>query len=289
MWALKLFSRLPLRVLYLVADVLFFFSFYVVGYRRKIVQANLQRALPELDAAGRARIEKAFFRNLANYGVETLKLQTISPQELQRRMVYRNPEILRRLGAVQVPVIALASHHFNWEWLIAAAVLQVQLPFDYVYQAQPNAFFDRLSNYGRSRFGAYPIRRQVVAREAMRRKNVFRCIGILADQFPGHLHDKRYWAPFLHQDTAFFQGVNQLAIQMQYPVVYLTVRKVKRGYYEAEVIPLAHPPYAKDSLEVISRYIQETEKAVRARPAEWLWSHKRWKKTRAEWGDDAAT
>lgn len=285
MWFLKLLSRLPLRVLYLIADGLFVVSYYIIGYRRKVVHANLERALPELDRPARARIEKEFFRNLANFSVETLKLQTMSPAELRRRMVFRNPEVVHQLARNKVPVIVLASHQFNWEWLTAAAVLQVQLPFDYVYQAQPNAFFDRLTNYGRSRFGAYPVRRQVVAREAMKRKDVFRGIAIVADQFPGHLHDKRFWAPFLHQDTAFFQGINQLAIQTQYPVLYAAIRKIKRGYYEMEFLPIADPPYAKDSHEVINRYIQETEKAVRARPAEWLWSHKRWKKTRAEWGD----
>jgi KDO2-lipid IV(A) lauroyltransferase len=285
MWALKLLSRLPLGALYLVADVLFFFSFYVIGYRRKVVQANLARALPELTAAQRAKIEKEFFRNLADYGVETLKLQTIAPEELRKRMVYKNPEVLNPLRERGYAFIGLASHQFNWEWLIAAAGLQLPVPFDYVYQAQPNSFFDRLTNYGRTRFGAYPIRRQVVAREALKRKGLFRGIAIVADQFPGHLHDKRYWAPFLHQDTAFFQGINQLALLTQYPVLYAHIRKRQRGYYEMEFVPLAEPPYAKDSTVVIGRYIEETEKAIRARPAEWLWSHKRWKKSRAEWGD----
>lgn len=285
MWALKLLSRLPFRVLYLIADFLFVVSFYVIGYRRKVVQANLARALPELSLVAREKIEKEFFQNLADYGVETLKLLTISPEELRRRMVYKNPEILEPLRKQKLPFIALASHQFNWEWLLAAAGLQLPVPFDYVYQAQPNAFVDRLTNFGRSRFGAYPIRRQVVAREALKRKNVFRGIAIVADQFPGHLHDKRYWASFLHQDTAFFQGINQLALLTQYPVLYGAIRKVKRGYYEMEFIPLTHPPYHKDSYEIMNRYIHETEKAIRARPAEWLWSHKRWKKTRAEWGD----
>lgn len=285
MWALKLLSRLPLRVLYAIADLLFVLSFYVIGYRRKVVQANLARALPELTTAQRAKIEKTFFRNLADYGVETLKLQTISPEELRQRMVYKNPEILVPLRDQQQPFMVLASHQFNWEWLLAAAGLHLSVPFDYVYQAQPNAFVDRLTNFGRSRFGAFPIRRQVVAREALRRKDIFRGIAIVADQFPGHLHDKRYWSSFLHQDTAFFQGINQLALLTQYPVLYGAIRKVKRGHYEMEFIPLTAPPYARDSYEVMDRYIQETEKAIRARPAEWLWSHKRWKKTRAEWGD----
>jgi len=285
MWWVRLLSRLPWPVLYGVADVLFVLSFYVIGYRRKVVQENLKRSLPEFSDSERKRIEREFFRNLADYSVETLKLQTLTAEELCQRMQFRNATFVQQFREAGQPYIALASHHFNWEWLIAAATLQLDIPHHYVYQAQPNAFIDRLINAGRSRFGAYPIRRQVVAREALKRKDEFRSIAIIADQFPGHLHDKRYWTQFLHQDTAFFQGINQLAVITQYPVVYASLRKLKRGHYEMEFIPLANPPYRPNDTMVIERYIEETERAIRARPAQWLWSHKRWKKTRAEWGD----
>jgi KDO2-lipid IV(A) lauroyltransferase len=285
MWWVRLLSRLPWPVLYGLADALFVLNFYVIGYRRKVVQANLKRALPELSGRELKRIERDFFRNLADYGVETLKLQTMTAETLCRRMRFKNPEFIQPFREAQQPFITLASHHFNWEWLIAAAVPHLQIPWDYVFQAQPNTLIDRITNAGRSRFGAYPIRRQVVAREALKRKNEFRGIAIVGDQFPGHLHDKRYWTEFLGQDTAFFQGINQLAVITQYPVLYAALRKIKRGYYEMEFIPLAYPPYAKDTTVVIDRYIAETEKAVRQRPAQWLWSHKRWKKDRTAWGD----
>jgi KDO2-lipid IV(A) lauroyltransferase len=127
------------------------------------------------------------------------------------------------------------------------------------------------------------VKREQVARETIRRKTITRAVGILIDQFPGNPTDKKYWTNFLHQETAFFGGINQLVSMTQYPVFFLAVHKVKRGYYEVEVIPIGKPPYEKDSGFVIDNFAKESEKIIQKYPAEWLWSHNRWKRKKSDY------
>lgn len=243
---------------------------------------NLKNSFPECDERTIRAYEKKFYRNLCDYSVETLKLLTITKQELKKRMVYLNPGIIESYRDKKQSVIYVASHQFNWEWLVAAGSISLPIPIDFVYQPPASEFFVRLSLLLRTRFGGHPIKRADVAREIIRRREIVRGVAIVADQFPGHDNDKRYWTTFLNQDTAFFQGVNQLAYMTQYPVFFAKMKNPKRGYYETELIKIADPPYQKDNFDMIENYIKATEEVIKNDPAGWLWSHKRWKKKRTD-------
>jgi KDO2-lipid IV(A) lauroyltransferase len=278
MFFLKLLSRIPLPILYWFSDFLFFMSYRVVGYRRKLVKKNLKKSFPEKSKAELKSIEKEFYKNLCDYAVETLKLLTISEAELRKRMQFINLAAVRAILDTETSIIMFASHQFNWEWLLAAGSLNH--PIDFVYQQQSSKLFDDFSLAGRMRFGAYPIKREQVARESISRKSITRGIAIMADQFPGKKRDKKYWTTFLNQDTAFFQAISQLTVMLQYPVVYTAIRKKKRGYYEAEYIVIDNPPYEKGSDLMVDHYAKATEKIIQENPAGWLWSHNRWKRKR---------
>lgn len=285
MFLLRLLSYLPFWILYRVSDFLFLVSYYVVRYRRKVVIENLKRSFPEKTDSEIETITKTFYKSLCDYGVETLKLLTISKRDLELRMVYQNPDILQKHADSNQSVLLLASHQFNWEWLLAAGSFYLPMSIDFVYQEQNNKQFDQFSLACRTRFGAHAIQRRNVAREAIRRRNIVRGTAIVADQFPSAHYDKRFWTVFLNQETAFFQGISQLATLMQSPVYYAAIRKLKRGHYTIELILLAMPPYENESYEMVEAYVRETEKLIRQHPSDWLWSHKRWKKTKDQMGD----
>lgn len=273
-------SRLPLSLLYYLSDFLFFVSYRLIKYRRAVVWRNLTRSFPEKTIDELRQIEKNFYRNLCDYAVETLKLLTISEEELRSRMVYKNLDLVKEYVQKDQSVIYLASHQFNWEWLLAAGPFYLHPAIDFVYQPQSSEFFNQFSLITRSRFGTYPIKRAQVARETIKRKRLVRGVAIVCDQFPGLDHDKRFWTKFLNQDTAFFQGISQLGVLTEYPVMFGAVRKVKRGYYEAEMLLISTPPYSKEDTSIVEYYIKATEKIIREQPEGWLWSHDRWKKSR---------
>lgn len=241
------------------------------------MRKNLQNSFPEKTEAEIKAIEKQFYKDLCDYAVETLKLLSISATELKRRMVYKNPEIVKEFADKNQSILLLTSHQFNWEWLLTSGCLYLPLGVDYVYQKQSSKTFNAFSLAGRNRFGAFPIERSQVGRETIKRKNILRGVAIMADQFPGHARDKKLWTKFLNQNTAFFLGLSQVAYMTQYPAVFYGVRKIKRGFYEAEGFVVSRPPYVKDSQQIVEDYARAAEKIINQYPAGWLWSHNRWK------------
>lgn len=278
MFLIKLFSRLPFWILYKISDFAFFISYRVVRYRRKLVMKNLRNSFPEKNQQELIAIEKEFYKNLCDYAVETLKLLTISKEELARRMVYKDAPKVKAYRDANQSIIFLASHQFNWEWLLVAGNIYLPFGVDFVYQPIKSELFERFSLLSRTRFGAYPIKRAEVAREAIKRKNILRGVAIVADQYPGRKSDRKYEATFLNQSTVFFYASNQLALLTQYPVFFGNIKKVKRGYYEMTLDEIALPPYGKESTVVVENYVRAVEGLIREYPSGWLWSHNRWKK-----------
>lgn len=278
MFLIRALSLIPLKILYLLSDGIFFVTFYVIRYRRRVVWANLVNSFPTKTTQELRAIETLFYRNLSDYAVETLHLLSIKREDLVKRMRFVNPEVIREYTDQNQSVLILASHQFNWEWLLAAGCLELPVPVDFVYQPQASALANRLSMATRTRFGGFPVPRETVGRAALKRKDVLRATAIVADQYPGHFNHRRYWTTFLHQRTAFFHGLSQLAVLTQSAVYFAAITKVKRGYYSVELIKIASPPFTEEnSLNLIDEYVKVSERIIHQQPEGWLWSHKRWK------------
>ena len=270
MFVLKVFSRLPLSVLYFLSDIIFVISYYILRYRRAVVMTNLENSFPQKSKKELERISKAFYRNLCDYAAETLRLLSIDQKELQERVVFTNADVVKEFTGKNHSVLMLASHQFNWEWLLAAGCLYLPVPVDFVYLPQSSKLANSFALAIRTRFGAFAIPRETVGREALRRKEIIRATAIVADQYPGHFNHRRYWATFLEQRTAFFYGITQLATLQQAGTYFASIKKKSRGHYEVTLVKL-------DDRRIIDDYITESEKIIHEQPEGWLWSHRRWK------------
>lgn len=180
----RLLSRLPLRLLYVFSDFLYYLLLYGVRYRRRVVLENLRLSFPEKSVTEIRNIAQQFYRNLTDLIVETIKMPALLPDELRQRVRFTNAELVQnRLRAGQT-VIGLASHQGNWEWIPSASVLN-QMPVDSVYKPLNNLFFEGLMRTVRSSFGAVPTPMNTLPRQLVARKDVPRIIALVADQVPG--------------------------------------------------------------------------------------------------------
>ena len=278
---LKSLTRLPLPVLYELSRALFRVAYYVVHWRRPLAAANLRNAFPEKSEGERAEILKQSYRNLADIIFETLYGFGASAAEIQRRVRFENPELLRQCTGQGQSVVLLAAHFCNWEWLLLAAGAQLGIPIDAVYKPQPVAGFDRFMREGRSRFGGNPIPANNFLFEVMKRKAQARAYALVADQTPQRSEEK-HWSRFLNQDTAFFVGADKIARILNAPVLFVAMKRERRGFYIARLELLTAPPYPRDleddqGAAIIERYARALEDEIRASPADWLWIHRKWK------------
>jgi len=279
---LRSLGRLPLTTLYAFARVIYFVTFYILRWRRDLAARNIARSFPEKSPAECAVILKQSYRNMSEVFVELLWGWRASAEDLKARMVVDNPELVARFVAERRSTILLTAHVCNWEWLLPGGGAHFGIPIDAVYKPIRLPSLDAYMREARSRFGGRPIPIKSFAYELLRRAGDVRGYGLVADQTPLKSMEK-HWTRFLHQDTAFFVGVETIARFLEAPVVYVAMRRVKRGHYAVRLHVLAEPPYDVTEAEadagawIVEAYARKLEEEIRASPSDWLWVHNKWK------------
>jgi Kdo2-lipid IVA lauroyltransferase/acyltransferase len=274
-------SLLPFPVLYLLSDVFYFLLYYLTGYRKKVVFQNLRNAFPEKTEPRIKAIGRAFYRNLADIIAETLKLGDLSPEDLKKRIRITNPEALTSYLDKGTTVLVMGSHACNWEWALPAASSYFAYPADGIYKPLHNQFFDNYMRQIRSKTGGNLIKSKDTLRDMVRRKNETRIISMLSDQTPPK-GEIQYWTTFLNQDTGFYVGADKMAATFKLPVFFMGMRRLKRGNYEFTFVPVydGSGPLSKTGFPVTEAYARHLETWIQQYPANYLWSHRRWKHKR---------
>lgn len=275
-YLLYLFSLLPLWLLYQIANFLYILLYYIVHYRRRVVHENLKNSFPEKTAQELNIIEKKFYRYLADFIVETVKSITMSENELKRRVILTNPELISSYYAKGRNIIAVGGHYCNWELAGLNFYFYTDKKFMIVYKPLSNAIFDKFFYRIRSRFGTIPVSMQQTLRKIVEFKNEQTAIALLGDQTPAK-DDAIHFVNFLNQPTPVFLGIEKLAKKTNSVIVYYDMVRVKRGYYTYTLIPLFENPQQTDLYTITNAHVMQLEKIIKREPQYWLWSHRRWK------------
>lgn len=277
---LKSLTRVPLAVLYAIGWSVDAFIFYVLRWRRDQVEGDIAKAFPAKSARERAAIVRESYRNLTHVVMETFWGFGASAEALKQRVVFDNPEVVDRCAAAKQSVVLLTPHMCNWEWLLLAGGATFGLPIDAVYQTVRVASVDRFLRDARSRFGGRPFPREDFIYELMARADTPRAYGLIADQTPPP-GQRKHWTRMLNRDTAFFVGAESITRYLGATVLYVDMRRVRKGHYAVRFTVLAEPPYGAGAKTqgspIMEAFARQLERAVIERPEEWLWVQKRWK------------
>jgi len=275
--AYRLLGRLPLPLLHALAAAAGFLLHHIFRYRRQVVEDNLAAALPGCSESERREIARTFYRRLAEVALETLWASRATAPALLRRVTLRNPQLLREYSEdLSRPVLLLAIHQGNWEWMLHGIALATGMPVDPVYQPLHDRAADTLLYGMRSRFGARPVPVAGAPRQILRQRGEPRLVGLVADQSPGR-GERCHWTGFLGRQTPFYTGAEVIARSADLPLLFARCRRQRRGYYEVEFQEIARHSDESAGHEIIERYAKLAERAIREDPAGWLWSHRRWK------------
>ena len=283
-----LLSLLPMRVLYVISGGLYLLLYRIVGYRRKVVKKNLTGSFPEKSEEKLRKIEQGFYHFFCDYLVETVKLMTISQEEMKRRIKFRGAELIDEIIGSGQSVTLYVGHYCNWEWASSIPLwINPSTWGGQVYHPLENKVFDKLFLTIRERMGAHCIAMQDTLREVMKHKceNQPIVMGYISDQKPlwVNIH---HWVNFLHHDTPVLTGTERIARKMNHAVLYVDIQRVRRGYYEAEFKCITREPQKLKEYELTDIYFEMLEKSIRRAPEFWLWSHNRWSRTREEFNHD---
>jgi len=271
-----LLSLLPFRLLYLLSDLAFLIIYYVVRYRREVVKKNLKIAFPEKTDAERLKIEKEFYQLFTDSFIEMIKLISISKKSFEKRMT-GNFEELNQYYHTHNRVQLHSGHFFNWEYINLALGHYSQYPFLGVYKPIANKAFDRIIYNMRKRFGTHLISAYDFSSQFIKLSKGKYAIGIVADQSTLKL-EKAFWYPFFGVAAPFVTGPEKGAKKNNTVVIMVSFEKVKRGYYRAHLETMTTTPRETPDGYISKHMIRFIEEAIKKNPANYLWTHKRWKR-----------
>ncbi len=279
---LWLISILPFPVLYLLSDGIFVLVYYIIGYRKKTVRENIAIAFPNLSDVERLVIEKKSYHHLCDIFLEMAKTMTISRKEIDKRFVFTNMETYLELEKQGKSIALLMAHYASYEWSISINHHINFIGYG-VYKKLANKYLDKLVRAIRSKFKAELIATKETRFVIEQNKidHVLGLYGFISDQTPrksGIMH----WYTFLGVETPIHIGAETLAKQYDMNVVYLKVRKVKRGYYEATLEVLSEDVHSVPDYEISELFIRKVEQQIYEAPEYYLWTHKRWKHKKEE-------
>lgn len=276
-----LFGLTPFWLLYRVSDVFRFLLRRVAGYRCEVVSCNLSDSFPGKSEEELNEIEQGFYRNLTDILVEGIKGFTMTRSQFVRRYKVVNPEVVMPYIKAGRSVIVVTAHYNNWEWGTGSASRQVECNVVGFYKPLSNPLLDRFLRYSRQRCGTTlaSIRQTTLTFEKYCSAPAIFLMA--ADQNPAK-PDNAVWVNFLGRETAFLHGPEKHARANNLPVIYAHIVRKRRGWYELVLEPLVDSPNELPYGEITRRYAAKVEEVIRANPANWLWSHKRWKHKRTE-------
>ena len=274
LWLLHL---LPDKILNLFSYLLYLLIFRVARYRKKVVFDNLHLAFPERDPSEIRVIAKKFYRHLSDLILEEAIAHFDSDQQFMRRMRYVNPELLHDLHKKQKQVIAVTAHYGNWEFLTSLGVV-TEFKILGTYKPLKNKYFDRIVRENRERYNSVPVPMEKIARVMIQyyRDKIPALTVFLADQRPV-FRNIQYWTRFLGQDTPMYLGPEKLARKLNAAVIFMKIKKLRFGRYEAEAELICEDPGKLEPFEITESHARILERMIREAPECWLWSHRRWK------------
>ena len=268
-----LLSILPFRVLYLLSDILSFILFDIFNYRKEVIRTNLENSFPDKSKGEIDEIEKKFHKYFCDLSLETLKTLTISKEQVKKRLSLKNTDVFEKYK--DQSIIIVMGHYGNWELAGARFAVENMQQLIVIYHPLKNENFNKLVVKMRTRLGNKLYARKDTLRSMLRDRDHITATAFIADQTPAP--ESAYWMKFLNQDTPIFNGTEKIARKFNYPVIYVSVNRPKRGYYEITAKELFSKPSESEINEISIAHTRQLEQDILNDPVIWLWSHRRWK------------
>ena len=290
---LRALSVLPLKFHYFMGDILAWTARVVLRYRADVVWVNIARSFPDRKYKELKQIYKDFYRHFGELVAEAVWFSGVSAERIRRAGIVSmpHPEVASEcFDRTSTSVTVLSTHCGNWELLGGL--------FNYTPEDRPLSFgekvmtvvYKRMSNPVSDRVFALnriaplkevgtecEVESHDILRYAIRHKDEKRVYIYPADQAPYKGAGKHPIGEFMHQQTNAMIGSMGVACKLAHSVLYMKMRRVERGHYEMSFIPICDDASAWKPEDILRRYYDLLEEEINETPANWLWSHKRWK------------
>lgn len=278
---LRLTALLPPFLNRMNANLLAWMARSVVRYRRRIVRQNIADCFPDLTEEERRKIEKDFYRNLADYFFQTVTIAFATEKRLKKHITFSGLDGVARTMDSGKDIVLYTSHSGNWEYIPLLALFMPpghdEAIYAHVNRPLKNLWFNRLFHRLRSRFNtSVPMRQTARAMIGWRREGQRFIIGFLSDQKPGR-YTRSTEVNFLGRCTPFIEGTEELARKLHTAVYYTDMRRTGRDRFHVNLVKMCDDASAMPQGALTAEYARLLTDSIRRDPASYLWSHNRWR------------
>ncbi|MEK9602977.1 MAG: lysophospholipid acyltransferase family protein [Flavobacteriaceae bacterium] len=272
-----LVASIPFSILYIFSDFLRTLIYNIIGYRKKVVRSNLKKAFPDKDEKELKWIEKRFYQHFCDITLEAFKSYKMSTAQMQKRMVFKNLEVLTQFEKENRSVIIMCGHYASWEWMLSIGY-HTQSPGYGIYTPIMNQYFNDLIIKIRKMHKGNLLSRYDAMKKIknMHEKGKVIVYGFVSDQSP-RPKPKTYWRSFLGVKVPVFVGAELIAKEFDFGVVYAKINRIKRGYYEASFELISDSPKKTRENEITDSFTEWLEQDIYCDPTQYLWTHNRFK------------
>ena len=274
-------SLLPYFILYRISDFLFLLMYYVVGYRKKVITDNITKSFPDESPEEVTKLVKKFYKHFCDLIIEAIKNFTVSEKQIKKRVRFTNVDLPDTLFDKGKSIVTIGGHYGNWEMFAIAAGNVMKHEQYGIYKPLSSKFFDKKMKSSRGAFGMkmIPMKETKSYFLAEHKEPISVIFG--SDQWPSNA-TRAHWTTFLGRETPFLYGAEKYAKDFDWPVVYCEILREKRGHFNVKYHLLTETPNELAKGEIIEMFVKKLEKTIESDKAYWLWSHRRWKRTKEE-------
>ena len=272
-------SLLPHFILYRISDVLCVIMKDVLRYRKDIILGNIKRSFPDKTVDQQLEIYRNFYRHFCDLLIENLKGFSITKAQIKRRLKMSNPELVNDYFEKGKSIILIGGHYNNWEITAQGCPVYLKHELYAIYKPLKSDFYNNKMRSTRGKFGLHLTPMKLTKKYFELETKNPKAIIFGSDQSPSNVKNA-YWTTFLNQDTGFLFGAEKYAKDYNYPVIYVHIEKVKRGFYMVNFELICDHPNSLKHGEIIELFAEKLEKNIIDSPPYWLWSHHRWKKSK---------
>ena len=273
---IKIISILPFRLVYILSDFLYVIIYKLLKYRVKLVSNNIELAFPEFSSSKRLSIESDFYRHFCDIMLESIKASSMTRKQFSNRYKLINGDLVFDLLKKEKGVILLMAHYSNFEWTMSLGNHMDGNKVVGIYTPLTNKYFERFYSNVRQKHKGYLLSRYKVHEfiKSEHEKGNVNIYGFNSDQSPRPT-EKTYWTKYLNVNVPFFTGGERIANKYNYPVVFASAKRIKRGYYSFEIFPVTKEN--SDPYNITNQFIDFLQKKIRENPSEYFWTHNRFK------------
>lgn len=272
-----LISILPFRLLYFLSDVLYVFIYKIFGYRTKVVKSNLRLVFPEKSETEISRITSGFYHHLCDMILESLKTLSIKEKDIKERYKFTNVDLILDLEKKNKSIILMCAHYGSWEWIF---ILQRYVSHKgyAIYKRIANKYIDKLIRDIRAKYDTYLIttKETYSTFDKSQKAKELTINGFVSDQTP-KATKALHWGKFMNITVPMHVGAETIAKKYDMAVVFFSVKRVKRGFYETTFETITEAPNEYKDYDITDIFFKLVEKQIYNAPEYYLWTHKRWK------------